>query len=66
MLHCFRVAMVDAERKQLSGIVEVDETMVGGGKRGSGTVKSIVVIAVKIRALLVYECSIYPMLPVPA
>lgn len=45
--------MVDAERKQLSGTVEVDETMVGGvkqgGKRGRGAVKSIVVIAVEIK-----------------
>lgn len=53
MLHRFRVAMVDAERKQLSGTVEVDETMVGGvkqgGKRGRGAVKSIVVIAVEIK-----------------
>jgi transposase-like protein len=45
--------MVDAERKQLSGTVEVDETMVGGvkqgGKRGRGAVKSIVIIAVEIK-----------------
>jgi transposase-like protein len=45
--------MVDAERKQLSGTVEVDETMVGGvkqgGKRGRGAEKSIVVIAVEIK-----------------
>jgi len=47
------VAMVDAERKQLTGRVEVDETFVGGvklgGKRGLGAVKSIVVIAVKLK-----------------
>jgi len=53
MLHRFRVAMVDAERKQLSGNIEVDETMVGGvkqgGKRGRGTTKSIVVIAIEIK-----------------
>lgn len=53
MLHRFRVAMVDAERKQLSGNVEVDETFVGGvkegGKRGRGAVKSIVVIAIEIK-----------------
>jgi transposase-like protein len=52
MLQRFRVAMVDAERKQLSGNVEVDETFIGGvkqgGKRGRGAVKSIVVIAVEI------------------
>ena len=33
MLHRFRVAMVDAERKQLSGTVEVDETMVVASNR---------------------------------
>jgi transposase-like protein len=45
--------MVDAERKQLSGNIEVDETLVGGvvqgGKRGRGTTKSIVVIAIEIK-----------------
>lgn len=45
--------MVDAERKQLSGNVEVDETYVGGvkrgGKRGRGATKSIVVIAVEVK-----------------
>ena len=53
MLQRFRVAMVNAERKQLSGCVEVDETLVGGvkrgGKRGRGAVKSIVVIAVELK-----------------
>ena len=53
MLQRFRVAMVDAERKQLSGDVEVDEAFVGGvkqgSKRGHGTTKSIVVIAVEIK-----------------
>ena len=53
MLHRFRVAMVDDNRKQLPGNVEVDETLVGGvkqgGKRGRGTVKSIVVIAIEIK-----------------
>ena len=53
MLHRFRVAMVNIERKQLSGTVEVDESFVGGeghgGKRGRGTDKSIVVIAVEIK-----------------
>ncbi len=52
MLQRFRVAMVDAERKQLSGNVEVDETFIGGvkqgGKRGRGSAKSIVVIAIEI------------------
>jgi len=53
MLHRFRVAMVDDNRKQLSGNVEVDEALVGGvkqgGKRGRGTVKSIVAIAIEIK-----------------
>ena len=52
MLQRYRVAMVRSERGQLSGAVEVDETLVGGvergGKRGRGTSKSIVVIAVEV------------------
>ena len=53
MLQRYRVAMVRAERGQLSGHVEVDETLVGGvekgGKRGRGTSKCIVVIAVEVK-----------------
>ena len=53
MLHRFRVAMVRSSRESLSGDVEVDETFVGGvdegGKRGRGTNKEIVVIAVEIK-----------------
>ncbi len=53
MLQRFRVAMVRTERECLSGEVEVDETFVGGaeegGKRGRGSSKSIVVIAVEIK-----------------
>ena len=53
MLQRFRVAMVNKERTQLSGEVEVDETLVGGvqkgGKRGRGSSKSVVVIAVEIK-----------------
>jgi len=53
MLHRFRVAMVRAEREPLCGDVEVDETFVGGvqhgRKRGRGTAKSVVVIAVEIK-----------------
>jgi transposase-like protein len=53
MLHRFRVAMVRASREQLSGEVEVDETMIGGvetgGKRGRGASKEVVVIAVEIK-----------------
>jgi transposase-like protein len=52
MLHRFRVAMVRAERERLGGTVEVDETLVGGvekgGKRGRGTSKEVVVVAVEI------------------
>lgn len=52
MLQRFRVAMVSSERKKLSGIVEIDETLVGGvdrgGKRGRGSQKSIVVMAVEL------------------
>lgn len=53
MLQRFRVAMVRSERAQLSGVVEVDETLVGGvkrgGKRGRGTSKSVVVVAVEVK-----------------
>ena len=53
MLHQYRIAMVRSERKQLSGIVEVDEALVGGvehdNKRGRGTNKAIVVIAVELK-----------------
>lgn len=53
MLQRYRVAMVRAEREQLSGEVEVDETLVGGvehgGKRGRGTSNCVVVIAVEIK-----------------
>ena len=53
LLHRFRVAMVDEDRKQLSGTVEVDETLIGGvkkgGKRGRGAAKSVVVIAIEIK-----------------
>ena len=53
MLHQYRIAMVRSEREQLSGIVEIDESLVGGvdhgGKRGRGADKAIVVIAVEIK-----------------
>ena len=53
MLHRFRIAMVRTPREPLSGEVEVDETLIGGieegGKRGRGTSKEIVVIAVEIK-----------------
>lgn len=53
MLHRFRVAMVRADREQLAGEVEVDESFVGGaqrgGKRGRGTEQSLVAIAVELK-----------------
>ena len=53
ILQRFRVAMVNVEHKQLSGDVEVDETLIGGvqqgGKRGRDTTKSVVAIAVEIK-----------------
>lgn len=53
MLHRFRVAMVRSERSPLRGEVEVDETFVGGeetgGKRGRGSDKEIVLVAVEVR-----------------
>jgi transposase-like protein len=53
LLHRYRVAMVRAERERLSGEVEVDETLLGGiqqgGKRGRGSSKCIVAIAVELR-----------------
>lgn len=53
MLQRFRVAMVHTEREKLSGRVEIDETLIGGvdvgGKRGRGSKKSIVVIAVELQ-----------------
>lgn len=52
-LHKIRTAMVNPNRTKLSGVVEVDETYIGGeendGKRGRGTEnKSLVVIAVEL------------------
>ncbi len=53
ILQRYRIAMVRSNRERLSGTVEVDETLVGGikhgGKRGRGTNKSVVVIAVEIK-----------------
>jgi transposase-like protein len=51
ILHKLRSAMVNPERTKIKGTIEVDETYVGGpttgGKRGRGTEKAIVVIAVE-------------------
>ena len=53
MLQRYRVSMVHSERSRLVGMVEVDETFVGGvkkgGKRGRGSCKSIVVIAIEVK-----------------
>lgn len=53
ILQRYRVSMVRSERERLSGAVEVNETLVGGvqrgGKRGRGTSKSVVVIAVEVK-----------------
>ena len=53
MLQRYRVAMYRTKRECLSGRVEVDEAYVGGvqygGRRGRGTCKCIVVIAVEVR-----------------
>jgi transposase-like protein len=52
ILQRFRVAMVRSVREKLSGLVEVDETLVGGvkrgGKRGRGTSSAVVAIAVEL------------------
>lgn len=51
ILHKLRSAMVNPERTRIKGKVEVEETYVGGpttgGKRGRGTEKAIVAVAVE-------------------
>jgi transposase-like protein len=53
MLQRYRVSMVRSEREQLTGTIEVDETLVGGveqgGKRGRGSTNSVVVVAVEVK-----------------
>ena len=53
MLHKLRSAMYNPERTKINGTVEVDETYIGGpttgGKRGRGTEKAIVIVAVEER-----------------
>jgi len=52
MLHKLRAAMVNPAREKLRGVVEVDETYIGGpvpGKRGRGTGKALVIGAVELR-----------------
>ncbi len=52
MLHRYRIAMVRPGRERLGGLVEVDETWVGGVERGThgrgSETKSLVAIAVEI------------------
>ena len=53
-LHKIRTAMVNPNRENLSGMIEVDEIYIGGeendGKRGRGTSnKSLVVVGVEIK-----------------
>ncbi len=52
-LHKFRRVMILSDREKLSGLIEVDETLVGGkksGKRGRGAEgKVLVVIAVEVK-----------------
>lgn len=55
MLHKLRAAMVAPERERLRGVVEIDETLVGGVKRGVGKgtwkgAQQIVIGAVEVRA----------------
>jgi transposase-like protein len=50
-MHKLRRAMVDPDRVRLGGLVEVDETYIGGasaGRDGRGTDKTLVVIAVEL------------------
>lgn len=52
ILQRYRVSTVRSEREQLSGTIEVDETLVGGveqgGKRGRGSTNSVVAVAVEV------------------
>lgn len=75
MLHKLRIAMVRPDRERLSGIMEVDETYIGGkkpGKRGRGAAgKSLVLVAVedkdnhlgRIRLRRVAEASEISLIP---
>lgn len=51
LLHKLRSSMVNPERTKIGSIVEVDDTYIGGsttgGKRGRGTQKAIVIVAVE-------------------
>jgi len=62
-LHKLRRAMVRPDRERLSGIVEVDETYLGGpqeGKRGRGAFgKELVFIAVEVRGHKIGRIRLY-------
>ena len=69
-LHKLRRAMVRPDRDQLNGVVEVDETWVGGrsrgpGKDGGGTDKTIVMVAVERRGNTALAVCGWPRFPVP-
>src|SRR6185312_14474326 len=52
LCHRIRAAMVEAKRKPLNGVVEMDETYVGGrahGKRGRGAANKEIVIGIRQR-----------------
>lgn len=55
LMHKLRASMVNPDREKIGNIVEVDETYIGGpttgGKRGRGTQKAIVIVAVERRGL---------------
>ena len=59
-LHKIRTAMVNPNRTKLSGVVEIDETLIGGvstGKRGRGAGnKTLVIIAVELDGNKVGRC----------
>jgi transposase-like protein/DNA-directed RNA polymerase subunit RPC12/RpoP len=62
MLQKLRTAMVRADREKLSGIVEVDETPIGGilegGKRGRGSEnKQLVAVAVQLESAVSGQCD---------
>lgn len=59
-LHKIRTAMVNPNRSKLSGVVEIDETVIGGvatGKRGRGAEnKTLIIIAVEVVGKKVGRC----------
>ncbi len=53
ILRQYRVSMVRSKRSPLSGVIEIDEALVGGikhgGKRGRGAGKAVVAIAIELK-----------------